>query len=349
MAGRGDERVTVHLSSGLQIDFRFFEASNFGAAMMYFTGSKAHNIRLRKRAVDRDWKLNEYGLTKDDRQLAGKTEESVYHRLNLPWIPPELREDRGELEAADSGDLPDLVEEKHIRGDLQAHTDATDGANTIREMAEAAADRGYAFFALTDHSKRVTMAGGLDDDAARKHADAIREVDDDMDGLWLMAGIEVDVLKSGRLDLKEETLEGLDWVVASIHYDRNLDRDKMTGRYLSAVESGVVHCLGHPLGRIIGGRDPLPLDLDRLFEACAEHDVCIEINAQPDRLDLPDTHVKRAREAGVTFTIGTDAHKTGDLDFMPLGVGVARRGWLDRKHVLNTRTVKQLRKWLDKK
>ncbi len=349
VAGRGDERVTVHLSSGLQIDFRFFEASNFGAAMMYFTGSKAHNIRLRQRAVDRDWKLNEYGLTKDDRQLAGKTERGIYRRLNLPWIPPELREDRGELEAADSGDLPDLVEEKHVRGDLQAHTDTTDGAHTIKEMARAAADRGYRFFALTDHSKRVTMAGGLDDDAARKHADAIREVDGDLDDLWLMAGIEVDVLKSGKLDLEQKTLESLDWVVASIHYDRNLDRDAMTERYLSAVESGVVHCLGHPLGRVIGGRDPLPLDLDRLFEACAEHGVCIEINAQPDRLDLPDTHVKRARDAGVLFTLGTDAHKIGDLDFMPFGVGVARRGWLERKHVLNTRTVKQLRKWLDKK
>jgi DNA polymerase (family 10) len=348
VASQGKERVTVRLGSGLQIDFRYFEASAFGAAMMYFTGSKAHNIRLRRRAVDRDWKLNEYGLTKDDRQLAGKTEESVYHRLNLPWIPPELREDRGELEAADADDLPALVEMKQIRGDLQAHTEATDGANTIQEMADAAADRGYQFFAVTDHSKRVTMAGGLDDDAARKHADAIREVDDGMDDLWLMAGIEVDVLKSGKLDLQEKTLEGLDWVVASIHYDRNLERDTMTERYLSAVESGVVHCLGHPLGRIIGGRDPLPLDLDRLFEACAEHDVCIEINAQPDRLDLPDTHVKRAREAGVRFTLGTDAHKIADLDFMPLGVHVARRGWLEKKDVLNTRTAKQLRKWLKK-
>jgi DNA polymerase (family 10) len=348
VASRGKERVTVRLASGLQVDFRYVDPSGFGAALMYFTGSKAHNIGLRKRAVGRGWKLNEYGLTKDDRQLAGKTEESVYHRLNLEWVPPELREDRGEIEAADAGDLPDLVEPKHIRGDLQAHTDATDGANTIREMADAAADRGYQFFAVTDHSKRVTMAGGLDDDAARKHADAIREADDDLEDLWLMAGIEVDVLKSGKLDLKEKTLESLDWVVASIHYDRNLDRDTMTDRYIAAVESGVVHCLGHPLGRIIGERDPLPLDLDRLFDACREHRVCIEINAQPDRLDLPDVHVKRAREAGVTFTLGTDAHKISDLDFMALGVGAARRGWLEKKHVLNTRTAKQLRKHLKK-
>lgn len=346
--GKGEEKVTVRLSSGLQIDFRYFDPSSFGAALMYFTGSKAHNIKLRKRAVERDWKLNEYGLSKGDEQLAGKTEEAVYHRLNLPWIPPELREDRGEIEAAEADDLPDLVEPDHVRGDLQAHTDATDGANTIREMADAAADRGYQYFAITDHSKRVTMAGGLDDDAARKHADAIREVDSDSDELWLMAGIEVDILKSGKLDLDEKTLEGLDWVVASIHYDRNLEKGKMTERYLSAIESGVVHCLGHPLGRIIGERDPIPLDMDRIFEACAEHGVWIEINAQPDRLDLPDVHVKRAREAGVEFTLGTDAHKISDLDFMRFGVGVARRGWLGKTDILNTRTVKQLRKRLNK-
>jgi len=349
VVSRGRERVTVRLASGLQIDFRYFDPSGFGAALMYFTGSKAHNIGVRKRAVERGWKLNEYGLTKDDRQLAGKTEASVYHRLNLPWIPPELREDRGELDAAERDALPDLIALDHVRGDLQAHTTATDGANTIEEMARAAADRGYQFFALTDHSKRVTMAGGLDDDATRKHADAIREADERIKDMWLMAGIEVDVLKSGKLDLREKTLADLDWVVASIHYDRNLDRKKMTERYLSAVESGVVHCLGHPLGRVIGERDPLPLDLDRLFEACADHGVWIEINAQPDRLDLPDTHVKRAREAGVRFTLGTDAHKIADLDFMAFGVHVARRGWLEKKHVLNTRTAAQLRKALKRK
>jgi DNA polymerase (family 10) len=348
VVGKGEEKVTVRLSSGLQIDFRYFDPPSFGAALMYFTGSKAHNIKLRKRAVDRDWKLNEYGLSKGDEQLAGKTEEAVYHRLNLPWIPPELREDRGEIEAAEEDDLPDLVEPDHVRGDLQAHTDATDGANTIREMAQAAADRGYQYFAITDHSKRVTMAGGLDDDAARRHADAIRDADSDIDALWLMAGIEVDILKSGKLDLETKTLEGLDWVVASIHYDRNLEKGKMTERYLAAIESGVVHCLGHPLGRIIGERDPMPLDMDRIFEACAEHGVWIEINAQPDRLDLPDVHVKQAREAGVEFTLGTDAHKIRDLDFMRFGVGVARRGWLERKNILNTRTVKQLRKRLSK-
>jgi DNA polymerase (family 10) len=344
--GRGKERVSVRLSDGLQIDFRFFEESSFGSALMYFTGSKAHNIHVRQLAVERDWKLNEYGLFKDDHRLAGSTEESVYHRLNLPWIPPELREDRGEVEAAQEEDLPELVEAGDIRGDLQSHTDVTDGTSSIGEMAEAAADRGYDYFAITDHTKRVTMAKGLDDDGALAHAENIREVDADMDDFWLLAGIEVDILKSGALDLKEETLEELDWVVASIHYDMDMEQEEMTERLLSAIRSGVVHCLGHPTVRVLGKRDPIPFDADRVFEACAEKGVFIEVNAQPDRLDLPDFYCKRALEAGVRFTISTDAHKPSDLDFMPYGVDVARRGWLRRRDVLNTRTVKQFREAL---
>ena len=344
--GRGNERVSVRLSDGLQIDFRFFEESSFGSALMYFTGSKAHNIHIRQLAVERDWKLNEYGLFKDDRRLAGSTEESVYHRLNLPWIPPELREDRGEVEAAQEEDLPELVEAGDIRGDLQSHTDVTDGTSSIGEMAEAAADRGYDYFAITDHTKRVTMAKGLDDDGALAHAENIREVDSDMDDIWLLAGIEVDILKSGALDLKEETLEELDWVVASIHYDMDMEQEEMTERLLSAIRSGVVHCLGHPTVRVLGKRDPIPFAADRVFEACAEKGVFIEVNAQPDRLDLPDFYCKRALEAGVRFTISTDAHKPSDLDFMPYGVDVARRGWLRPRDVLNTRTEKQFREAL---
>ncbi len=341
---KGKEKVTVHLTGGLQMDLRFFEPASFGAAMLYFTGSKAHNIALRRIAQGKGWKLNEYGLFRGDRRLAGKEEQSVYARLNLAWIPPELREDRGEIDAAREGELPTLIEADAIRGDLQSHTTASDGTNSIHEMARAARDRGYEFFAITDHSKRVTMANGLDDDACREHADAIREVNEDMDGLWLMAGIEVDILKSGKLDLAEETLAKLDWVVASVHYDRNLGRKQMTDRIVRAVESGVVHCLGHPLGRIIGRREPIAVDAARIFEACAEHDVYVEINAQPDRLDLPDTYCRDAAAAGVRFTLGTDAHKTADLNFMPFAVNVARRGWLERKHVLNTVTAKTLRK-----
>jgi DNA polymerase (family 10) len=344
VAGRGEEKVTVHLSSGLQVDFRFFDADAFGAALLYFTGSKAHNIALRRIAQQHDWKLNEYGLFKDDRRLAGKSEESVYHRLNLAWVPPELREDRGEIDAAADDKLPDLIEWDDVRGDLQSHTTASDGSNSIREMAAAAQSRGYSFFAITDHSKRVTMAQGLDDDRCKRHADEIRKVNDDFHNLWLMAGIEVDILKDGSLDLAHQTLEQLDWVVGSIHYDRNLSKEKMTERLVKAVESGVIHCIGHPLGRIIGKRDPIAVDLPRLFEACAANDVYLEINAQPNRLDLPDNFCQEAREAGVRFTLGTDAHKVAGLDLLPLAVKVARRGWLEKQHVLNTRTAGDLRR-----
>jgi DNA polymerase (family 10) len=344
VVSRGKEKVSVRLSGGLQVDFRFFEPESFGAALLYFTGSKAHNIALRRIAQGNGWKLNEYGLFKGDRRLAGKDEAGVFRRLNLPWIPPELREDRGEIDAAASGELPDLLELDDVRGDLQSHTTASDGSNSIREMAEAARRRGYAFFAITDHSKRVTMAQGLDDDRCRRHADEIRKVDEEVAGLWLMAGIEVDILKRGELDLKPKTLERLDWVVASIHYDRNLPERQMTDRIVKAVESGLVHCLGHPLGRIIGRREPIAFDAAKVFEACRDNHVFVEINAQPDRLDLPDTHCREAKAAGVTFTLGTDAHKVADLSFLRFGVNVARRGWLEKKDILNTSTAAALRK-----
>jgi DNA polymerase (family 10) len=344
--GRGEEKISVRLRGGLQVDFRFFEEENFGSALIYFTGSKAHNIAIRRRAQQNGWKLNEYGLFKDDHLLAGKTEEAVYHRLAMSWIPPELREDRGEVEAAESGKLPRLVVETDIRGDLQSHTEASDGENTIAEMAKAAIERGYQYLALTDHSKKVTMAGGLDDDEVRRHAEAIRQVDQELGDFWLLAGIEVDILKSGKLDLREKTLEDLDWVVASIHYNMNLDRKSNTDRLVRAISSGVVHCIGHPLGRIIGRREPMEFDLDRVFEACVENRVLLEINAQPERLDLPDRLCRSAMEAGVEFTISTDAHRTPELDLMPFGVHTARRGWIEKKHVLNTRTVEQLRKRL---
>ncbi len=341
--GRGEEGLTVLLASGLQVDVRFFDEASFGAAMVYFTGSKEHNLELRRIAVERDWKLNEYGLFKDDHRLAGRTEASVHHRLNLAWIAPELREHRGEIEAGTHEALPKLLEADQLRGDLHAHTDATDGSASIRAMAEAARERGHAYLAITDHSKRVTMAKGLDDDAALRHADAIREANEDTSDLLLLAGIEVDILKDGTLDLKEATLDSLDWVVASLHDDLDQDEEAMTERLLSAVRSGVVDCIGHPTARRLGQRDPVPFDADRLFEACAEQGVALEINAQPDRLDLPDTYCKRAKEAGVRFVISTDAHAPADLDLLRFGVDVARRGWLERSDVITTRTAAQLR------
>ena len=296
--------------------------------------------------MDRDWKLNEYGLFKGDRRLAGSGEDTVYHRLNLAWVPPELREDRGEIQAAADGALPGLIELDDVRGDLHSHTDATDGSASIAEMAAAAAERGRAFQAITDHSKRVTMANGLDDDAALAHAETVREEGARHDDLWLLAGIEVDILKDGSLDLKEATLAELDWVVASLHYDLGQDEEAVTERLLGAVRSGVVHAIGHPTARLLSRRAPVPFDADRVFEACAQHGVFLEINAQPDRLDLPDTYCKRAKEAGVRFTIGTDAHRPTELEFLRYGVDVARRGWLGRDDVINTRSVAELREVL---
>ncbi len=334
--GRGEEKLSIQLETGLQVDLRFFDPESFGAALVYFTGSKAHNIAIRKRAQAHGWKLNEYGIFKGERRLAGRTEESVYHRLSLPWIPPELREDRGELEAAEIDKLPKLITVDDIRGDLHAHTNASDGRNTLQEMAEAARARDLEYLAITEHSKAVRVAGGLDEDALRRHVDAIRELNEHLDGFALLAGVEVDILKTGKLDLDEDLLAELDWVVASIHSHFNLHEDAMTDRVLAAVKSGVVNCLGHLLTRLIGSRDSIALDLDRVFESCHENRVCIEINSQPDRMDLPDIHCRRARDFGVRFAVATDAHRTLELDFIQYGVLVARRAWLEKGDVVNT-------------
>ena len=343
---RGSEKSTVVLKNGLQVDFRFFDPQSFGAALCYFTGSKAHNIVLRKRAQDKDWKLNEYGLWKDDTLLAGKSEEELYKKFSLNWIPPELREDRGEIEASEEDRLPELIELSDIRGDLHCHTKATDGAGSIKEMVEAARQKGHRYLAITDHSKMVSVANGLDEERLKKHADDIRQADNDTKDIRVFAGIEVDILKDGRLDLDEKALAELDWVVASVHFYQNLEEKKMTERIVAAVNSGLVHSLGHPLCRIIGSRDPIKVDMDKVFAACKENNVILEINSQPDRLDLPDTYCRQALDEGLLFHISTDAHSVAGLDLIELGVGVARRGWLSEKEVINTRTVKQLEKIL---
>ncbi len=346
IASKGTEKVTAYLESGLQIDFRFFDPTSFGAALLYFTGSKAHNITLRKRAQKSNWKLNEYGLLEDDKRLAGQTEEEVFKKLNLPWIPPELREDRGEIEAAEKDDLPTLIDRDDLQGDLHCHSNETDGDKTITEMAEAARQRGYSYIAITDHSKAVSVANGLDEERLKKHADTIREASDAMDGFWILAGIEVDILKDGHLDLKEDVLDELDWVIASIHSYFTLSSEDMTERLLKAIGSGVVDCIGHPLGRMIGRRDPIQFDADKIYEACVANNVCLEINSQPDRMDLPDNYCKTARDAGITFAVSTDAHNDADLDLVRYGLAMARRGWLEKKHVINTYAASTLRKKL---
>jgi DNA polymerase (family 10) len=344
---KGEEKVSVTLAGGLQVDFRFVEAEAFGAAMLYFTGSKAHNIALRKRAQKDDLKLSEYGLFRGEKRVAGASEEDVYKALGLKQaIPPELREDRGEIDAAAEGTLPDLLTQDDLRGDMHAHTNATDGHHTILEMAEAARARGYQYLALTDHSQAVTVAGGLNEKSLAAHARRIRKAADGMKDFTLLAGVEVDILKDGRLDIEAAVLRDLDWVIASVHSYFTLAEDKMTDRLVRAIESGVIHAIGHPFGRLIGRRDPLAFDVDRVFAACKAAGVMLEINSYPDRLDLPDVYCKRAKEMGLTMVIDTDAHKTADFDLIRYGVWVARRGWLEKGDVLNTRTPKDLLKRL---
>lgn len=342
--GKGREKVSFRLVSGLQVDVRFFDAGAFGAAMLYFTGSKAHGVRLRRIAQDKGWKLNEYGLFDGKRRIAGETEEDMYRRLGMPWIPPELREDRGEVEAALEDALPRLVEARQIRGDLHCHTDATDGSAGLPEMVEAARERGIRYLAITEHSRSVTMAHGLDASRLAQHAARIREIDAEHDDIRVLAGIEVDILKDGGLDLPDSALADLDWVVASVHYNMGQDEETMTRRLVRAIGSGLVSCLGHPLCRLIGRRDPIAFDAERVFRACAEQGVFLEINSQPQRLDLPDTWCRQAKEAGCRFVISTDAHKPEDLDLRDLGAAVARRGWLERDDVANTRTAKAFTK-----
>ncbi len=345
----GEERVSLRLLSGLQVDFRFFQTGNFGAALMYFTGSKAHNIALRRIAQDHHWKLNEYGLFEGKRIIAGKNEDSVYGRLGLSWVEPELREDRGEVAAALEGKLPHLVKTADIHGDFHCHTTATDGVDDIEAMAAAAQQRGYKFLAITDHSQAVRIANGLDEKRLRRHAEQIRRIGAKLKGFWLLAGVEVDILKDGCLDIDEKLLADLDWVVASVHSALEMDEEQMTERILRAAGSGFINALGHPLARLIGKRDPIRFNAEKVFQACREHGVYLEINSQPDRLDLSDTLCMQARQIGCKFVISTDSHKAVDLELIEFGVNVARRAWLTPADVLNTASIAQLRKKARKK
>jgi DNA polymerase (family X) len=347
VTSKGHERVSVRLDAGFNVDFRFFDEAAFGAAMLYFTGSKAHNIALRKRAIDAELKLNEYGLFRGKKRVAGMNEVEVYAALDLPWIPPELREDRGEIDAAEGDALPALVELGDIRGDLHCHTKLTDGAHTLEQMAEAARARGYAYLAVTEHTKSLAMTKGLDSRRALQNAKRIRDLAGKLGDIWLLAGIECDILADGALDLDSGVLSELDWVVASVHSHFDQSAAKMTKRLVKAIASGVVNAIGHPTGRLLGGkRDPVRFDADEVLAACKEHRVALEVNAQPDRLDLPDRLCQRARELGLAFVISSDAHKTSDFDFMQFGVTTARRGWLEKRDVLNTLTAAALRKRL---
>jgi DNA polymerase (family 10) len=338
----GPTRTTVVLRSGLQVDVRAVPEESYGAALMYFTGSKAHNIALRNIAVDRGWKLNEYGLFSGKRRIAGATEEDVYKRLGLAFIPPEMREDRGEVQLAKAGKLPRLVTVSDIRGDLHVHSDWTDGTKTIEEMARAAQARGYSYMALTDHSRRVAMAHGLDPTRLSRQIKEVDRLNEKLRGFRILKGIEVDILKDGTLDLPDTSLAKLDVVVAAVHSHFDLSRKVQTDRMIRAMENPYVSILAHPTGRLIGEREPYELDMDQLTTAAHDLGCVIEVNAEPDRLDLNDTHIHIAKEKGVKLAISTDAHSVDALACMRFGVDQARRGWLTADDVINTRSLPDL-------
>ncbi len=341
---RGENKVSFRLDSGMQVDVRLLEKESFGAALLYFTGSKEHNVTLRGRANKMELTLNEYALAtlKGERRVAGKTEEEIYAKLKLDYIPPELRENTGEIEAAAEHRLPNLIRRQDIRGDLQMHTTASDGRNSIEEMAEAARELGHQYIALTDHSKAVTVANGLDEKRMLEQIKKIRAANELGLGIRLLAGIEVDILKDGRLDLDDEVLAQLDVVVTSVHSYMNLDSAAMTDRLLAAIENPYTQIIAHPTGRLLLRRDPFAYDMERVLDAARKHGVAMECNSYPDRLDLKDTYLRMAKDRGVKIVISTDSHSTTNLQFIRYGVLMARRGWLEKSDVLNTLPVDAL-------
>ncbi len=348
---KGENKVSFELGTGLQVDVRILKRDSFGAAMIYFTGSKEHNVALRSRAIKMGYTLNEYALAKlkGERRVAGKTEEEIYAKLKLKTPPPELRENVGEIDAAERGTLPDLVTLRDIRGDLQMHTTASDGRNSIEEMSVAARALGYEYIAITDHSKSVTVANGMDEKRTLEHIKAIRAAQKNVSGIRLLAGIEVDILKDGAMDLDNEVLAQLDVVVASIHSYMNLPRQEMTERLLRAFENPYVQIVGHPTGRVLLRRDGYDYDMEAVLDAAAKHGVAMECNAYPDRLDLKDIYLRMAKDRGVHVVISTDSHSTTHLPFMKWGVKMARRGWIEKKDVLNTLPAEKLLAALRKK
>ena len=342
----GATKSSVRLQSGLQVDLRVVPQESYGAALLYFTGSKAHNVVLRQLAQQRGLKLNEYGVFRGDKPVAGETEESVYASLGLPWIPPELREGRGEIDAAKAGRLPHLVDLQDLKGDLHAHTRATDGRNSLPEMAEAARLRGLRYFAITDHSRRLTMAKGLDSARLLQQTEAIDRLNATLSGITILKGIEVDILEDGNLDLPDEVLGRLDLVVGAVHSRFNLSNRRQTERIMKAMDHPHFSILAHPSGRLIGRREPYDVDMLRIIRKARERRCFLEINAHPERLDLTDIHCRMAKEEGVLLAVNTDAHSMLDLENARFGVGQARRGWLEKSDVLNTRSYAELRKLL---
>ncbi len=343
--GRGDTKSSVRILGGYQADLRLVPGESRGAAMQYFTGSKAHNVLLRDRAIQHGLKLNEYGLFRvdDESRVAGDTEEGIYEALGMSWVPPELRENRGEIDAALARGLPRLLSLSDLRGDLHMHTTVTDGRDDLDAMAAAAHRLGHSYIAITDHSKALAMANGLDENRALAHAARVRALNGRFDGLTVLAGIECDILGDGRLDLADDCLAQLDIVVASVHSHFSQDENQMTERILKALECPWIDVLGHPTGRLLLKREAVKIDFERVTRAAGQHGVALEINCQVDRLDLNDAHARLACERGVHLVISTDAHSTTALGNLRWGVQVARRAWLSGEAVLNTRPLDELR------
>jgi DNA polymerase (family 10) len=341
VVSQGETRATVKLRGGLQVDLRAVEPAAYGAALQYFTGSKAHNVELRKIAQEQGYKLNEYGLFKGTRRVAGRTEEEIYAKLGLDWMPPELREARGEIALAREHHLPRLVTLPDIRGDLQMHTSATDGQATLDEMAHAARALGYAYIAITDHSKRVTMARGLDPKRLREQWKAIDAWNAAAKGFVILKSVELDVLESGKLDLPDDVLAEADYVVATMHYGITQSAKELTRRLVGAAQHPFVDAIGHPTGRLVGRREPYPADFDALSRACAAAGCLLEINGHPERMDLPDTIAAAAKRHGARFVLSTDSHQPGNLPFMKYAVDLARRAGLEAADIANTRPLSE--------
>jgi DNA polymerase (family 10) len=342
----GETRASAVLDCGIQVDLRVVPRESFGAALHYFTGSKAHNIALRRLAQERGLKINEYGVFRGQQRIAGQTEQSVYAALGLRYIPPELREDQGEIEAARRGELPCLVELSDLRGDLHVHSKATDGRNSLQEMAAAARARRLDYIAVTEHSRRERQAHGLDPGRLAKQIDEIDRLNSRLEGITLLKGIEVDILADGSLDLPDSILSRLDLVVGAVHSRFSLTRAQQTERILAAMERPHFTLLAHPSGRLIGEREPYDVDMLAVIRKAKSRGVFLELNAHPERLDLTEVHCRMARDEGVLVSINSDAHSTHDFDHLAYGIGQARRGWLEKRHVVNARPLGEVRKLL---
>lgn len=344
---QGDTKTSIRMKNGIQADVRVVDAESWGSALMYFTGSKEHNVKLRQVAIDNGYKLNEYGLFQKETEdlVVSETEEEIYKKLGMDWTPPELREDRGEIKAAQEGKLPDLVTLDDIKGDLQSHSNWSDGRNTIDEVAKEAQSKGYEYIALTDHSQGLSVANGLTKEDLAERLEEIENVQEDYD-IKLLNGIEVDIKKDGTLDMDNETLEGLDIVLGAVHSNFKMGEKEQMKRITDAFSTGLIDIFAHPTGRKIGEREPYNVDMMELIGSARDNNVVLEINAHPIRLDLNSSNARRAMEESVMISIGTDAHGLQHLDYMKYGVGVARRAWLEPKNVLNTRNLTELMEFL---